>query len=538
MLNSTTKRFILPFLQQKNSAVEVEAATVFSVAEFERSKGGGLIVRQPEERMVVLSKIGYPLWLFPKNDVALVFDGFGDCSCSIPYVEMPSARAFLESLEANSRPQEKYQAFLTDHSNFFLKNVKEKQFILRGLIADLDFKNEFNVYLKEAAEVAGGTNASLFEPDLQEFTISSMLTEFDKLKMILKIEEDKLPECIRCVNAATSQYLMELDFEAGAVKEEADAKIRALEELVNPKIAKLTKDYKTKIKELTKSFDEEIERQQKQKTKTQKLMENNKEKIRLFQREAEAQAEKKHAVYEKRWEERIKQTQKEQNTLKKELKNIENNIKKLSKQKAHEIANLNFSLDAEIKFARQPIADLEVDRDSKMASFKVINEKLLRQEKPLIEDLNKSIKLRESINVNLELLGMQSQGLKNPCLFFVPFYLACFEIGLTRRYLVIPPSTVGPFDFSVKLKSVVGRSKIKALLSPRFKAVTTLIDKVEALTKQNIVFESQLNGLAQRNNLLDNSLFIENALKGLVTLKHEGWLSDKEQLVLSNQLSP
>jgi hypothetical protein len=538
MLNSTTKRFILPFLEQKNSAVEIEAAAVFAVAEFERSKGGGLIVRQPEERIVALSKIGYPLWLFPKNASAFVFDGFGDSSYSVPYYEMPSAKAFLESLEANLRPQEKYQAFLTDHSNFFKKNVKEKQFRLRGLIADLDFMNEFNVYRKEATEAADETNAGLFEPDLQEFTISSMLTEFDKLKMILKEEADKLPECIRHVNEATSQYLTELDFEAGAVKEEADAKIRAQEELVNPKIDKLTKDYKTKIKQLTKSFDEEIERQQKQKMKTQKLMENNWGKIRLYQREAEGQAEKKLNVYEKRWKEKIKQTEKEQNALKKELKNIENNMKKLSKQKACEIASLNFSLDAEIKFARQPIVELELARDSKMANFKVENEKLLKQEKPVIEDLNKNIKLIESINVNLELLGMQGQGLKNPCLFFVPFYVVCFEIGLTRRYLVIPPSTVAPFNFSAKLKSIVSRSKINALLTPRFKAVTILIGKIEELTKQNIVFESQLNGLAQKNNLLDNKLFMENALKGLTTLKHEGWLSDREHLVLRNQLSP
>ncbi len=75
MLTSPTKRFILPFLPQKGSTVEVEAAAVFAAAEFERSKGGGLITRQPEEKLVVLSKIGYPLWLFPKNDLTFVFDG-------------------------------------------------------------------------------------------------------------------------------------------------------------------------------------------------------------------------------------------------------------------------------------------------------------------------------------------------------------------------------------------------------------------------------------------------------------------------------
>ena len=523
-------------MPQKSSAAEVEAAAVFAVAEFERSKGGGLIARQPEEKLLVLSKIGYPLWLFPKNDSTFVFDGLGDSNYNVPYAEVPSAKAFMESLEANSRPREKYTAFLSDHSNYFQQSIKEKQFKLRGLIADQDFKNEFDIYRKEATEAPAQASGALFSPIIEETAISSMLTELDKLKTFLREDAEKLQECTRQVNTATSQYITELDYEAEAVKEEADAKIRAQEELVNPKIAKLTKDYKTKIKDLTERFDQEIESLQKIKTKTQKSIENNEGKIRLYQREAKAQAEKQHAIYEKKWKEKIKQTKKEQNPLKKELKNLENNIKKLSKQKGEEISKLNFGLDGEIKFARQRLLELEAARDAKMLIFKLETDKLIKQEKPVIEGLNKSIKLREAIRANFEGLGIQGQGLKNPGLFHVPFYVACFEMDLTRRYLIIPPSTILSVDFSAKLKGVFGMSKIKDVLTPRFKAMTALIDKVEVLTKQNSAFESQLNGLSQRNNLLNNGLFMENVEKGLVYLKRLGWLSDKEHQVLSNRL--
>ena len=108
----------------------------------------------------------------------------------------------------------------------------------------------------------------------------------------------------------------------------SDAKIKAQEELVNPKIAKLNKDYKAKIKDLTESFDKEIESLQKLKTKTQKSIKNNEGKIKLYQHEAKAQATKKHAIYEKRWKEKIKQTQKELNDLKKELERYRRNLKK------------------------------------------------------------------------------------------------------------------------------------------------------------------------------------------------------------------
>ena len=67
-------------------------------------------------------------------------------------------------------------------------------------------------------------------------------------------------------------------------------------------------------------------------------------------------------------------------------------------------------------------------------------------------------------------------------MFYVPFYVACYEMGLTRRYLIIPPSTISAVDFSAKLKGAFGMSKIKDLLAPRFKAITALINKVQVLS--------------------------------------------------------
>ncbi len=537
MLTSATKRFSLPFSTQKNSASEVEAAAVFAVAELERNKGGGLIGRQPEEKLVFLSKIGYPLWVFPKNNSIFIFDGLGDSSYGVSYADLPSAKAFMESLEANLRPRENYTAFLLDNGNYFQQPIKEKQFLFRGLIADIDFKNEFNAYRKEATEIASQTNGGLLLPTLDENTVSSMIAEFDKLQTTIREDAETLPECLRLVNRTTSQYITEIDYEAAAVKEETDAKIRAQEELVNPQIAKLNKEYRGKIKDLTESFDKELESLQKLRAKTQKFIEDDEGKIRLYQHEAKAQAIKKHAIYEKRWKEKIKQTQKELNGLKKELKNIEGNFKKLSTQKGQEISKLNFELDTEIKLARQPLLQLQAARDAKMLVFKQETQKLLNKEKPVLEGLDKSIKLREAIKANFASLGISDQGLKSPALFYATFFVACYETGLSRRYFIIPPSTITNFDFSAKLRGALGMSKIKDLLSPRFKAVAALIGRVQVLTKQNTVFEGQLYVLSQRNNLLTDSLFLENVKKGLVYLEHEGWLSERERQVLSNRLT-
>ena len=123
------------------------------------------------------------MWLVPKNDLIFVFDGFNDSSLSVSYLEVPSAKEFMESLETNSKPRENYYAFLLDHTNYFQKSTKEKQFVFRSLIVNLDFKKEFIVYRKEATEIMGKSMWLCFLPVLEESTISSMLSDFEKLQL-------------------------------------------------------------------------------------------------------------------------------------------------------------------------------------------------------------------------------------------------------------------------------------------------------------------------------------------------------------------
>ena len=94
-----------------------------------------------------------------------------------------------------------------------------------------------------------------------------------------------------------------------------------------------------------------------------------------------------------------------------------------------------------------------------------------------------------------------------------------------------------PTGFAVKLKGAFGRSKIKELFIPRFKEITTLIDNVQALAKQESWLDREIRDLGEKNNLLNTESIRDNIAKGLVYLKHEGWLSDREYQVLSSSLA-
>jgi hypothetical protein len=541
MINSPVKRFILPFSSEKSSELltsEVEAAAVYSLSEFERMKGGGLILKQPEEKLNFIAEMGYPLWLVSNNLIAYIFDGLNNLSFSFPYVELPDAKSFIETLEANSKTREDYMAFLSDNSSYFLQPAREKKFSTRSLIVDLDFKTEFDVYRKEATEVMGQiTKIAPLTPNLQETTISTLIAEINRLQLSLEANADGLPECLRRLNKTTSQYITELNYAAEAVKDEADARIKAQEELINPQIVKLNSDYKRQITKVTVNFDEEINKLEKLKTKTLKFIDSEEKKLKQYERAAKKQAEKNHLIYEKGWKLKSKKAKKELGELRIELKRIENNIKRLDKQRNEKISTLRLELQTEVKLARQPLLDFETARDAKMLIFKRETEKLVNLEKPLVEGLNDAVKSAEQANDAFQMLGIRNLLLKGPALFYVPFYVTCFQAGSANRYLFLAPSTTFSVSFAAKLKGAMGISKVREIFTPRFKAIAVLIDKVQVLAKQDSLLDQQINDLGVRNNLLKNELARVNIIKGLVYLKDAGWLSQREYQALTNSLA-
>ncbi len=538
MFNAAAKRYILPFSAKKNRAPfdsQMESAAIFVIAELKRKKGRGLFTRQPEESISFIAKIGYPLWLFPWQNSFLIFDGLNNSAHIVTYGEPPLAGDFLESLQANKKQRDTYITFLSDHKTYFQQSPKERQFAFRGLITIPDFGPEFTAYYKEAAEIT--TSTPLLTPILEEREISNTLLDLEKLQTFLKADADKLSECLRILNKTTRQYLTELDYEAAAAREEADAKIKAQEEFVKPQIARIIKEYNSKIKDVTEGYDKELYSLYKFTDKTQRVIQRDELKIRQYDLEARAQEKKGHKIYEKRWKDKIKRTEKEISGLRKELKIIENNIYKIGQQKGVELSRLTSERDAEIKLVRQPIIDLERSRNAKILTFRQESNRLLVMEKAIVDSIDKSLKLREKLNANFDELGVSDHQLKSPALFYVPFYVICHESGLTRHYTCIPPSKVSGVDFSAKLKSAFGISKTQDLLTPYFKTVAALIDKVGAFASQNSVFESQLRSLGDKNNLLGNSDFRFNIEKGLVLLRNEGWLSEREASYIKKKIT-
>ena len=336
---------------------------------------------------------------------------------------------------------------------------------------------------------------------------------------------------------ATSQYLSEIEFDATAAKEEADAKIKATQEFIGPEVAKITKEYNRKMKTLANSFDARLEDFEKQKNQTKKTIASTEADIKEYEKNAKVAAKKGHEVYEKRWKEKAKAQEKVLSGYKKDLKSIETNINKLVHQKAIDLSHLNTDLEAAVKKAQQPLVDLVAARDERLSAFKQESHRLISCEKPITEGMEGSFKLREEVNNVFAEYVLPQEQLKDAVLIYVQFYVICYQSSLAKRYLCISPSTVGAFDFSAKLRDALGRSKTLEMLIPRYQSMTALTAKAKVLTQDNPLFESQLFELGNQNNLLKNTAFIQAAQAGLALLQQAGWLSEREITELSSRLT-
>jgi hypothetical protein len=538
------KQFILPFSvlsenRKEPFTFDLEVATVFSLAEVDRAKGGGFLSRHPEEKIVFIAKIGYPLWLFPWSETTLIFDGLNRSKYTLPYAVIPDVKAFMENLKRGSKTRETHLAFLSDHINYFQTPVTEKGVLINGLISDPEFLGEFDSYRHEAVAIDDQpSNVALLSPIIEESTISSTLDELKTLHLSFKEDVDRLYRCMKFMNKATGHYVKVLHSKAKAVKEEFDVKINAQEEIVAPRVADLKEDYDHQIIESAKSFERQLLPVQKEKVQLEKSREHDLAKIEHYKLEAKTRAERDDSVGEQKWKEKSSETKKELSEIEDQLKQTEKALKDLEERRSLEIFNLRSELEAKIKEARQPLLELESSRDAKILICKQEIETLEQQTKLIIEHIGRTAKLRETSIANFVKLGVkQDPELKDVALFYVPFYVACYQVESKKRYLILPPSEANAIGLSTKLKGALGRAKIKQLLVPRFEGVTSLMDTIQVLAQQNAVFETEMREMGGRTNILTMDSMSEHIQKGLEYIKNEGWLSEKEHQDLSQKIT-
>lgn len=537
-----TRDFVFPFSVLSTNRkdpfpLDFEVAAICALSELNRTKGGGLIMKQSEEKIAFLSKIGYPLWYFPSGDRALIFDGLDMGSYRMQYVSTPDVKTFLDGLRQSSKNIETYEAFLSDYINYFKGPLNPKELMVRGLIGNPEFLSEFQSFRPEATEmVEQAATMALLNSVLDEPAIKSGVLDLERLRSSFKEENVNLKRGIRLMNKITHHYIREIRIRSIADREEYDAKIKNQEDLIAPKIAAIREEHDNQTISMTKSVNRQILPVQREKMKLEKDRDIIISRVEKFKLEAKSREKVGDSVGEKRWKEKSNEAKKELSEIEAQLKRNDKMLKNIEETKSLELVRLHSDLENSIKGARQPLLELEASRDAKLLIHKQEIEKIESQAKLITDQLGEIAKLRTADLAKFERTSLKNELGSVIGQFYVPFYVASYRTEQKTRFTLFPPSAVNSIGFSTKLKGAFGRTRIKSLLTARFQTLTLLMDNVQVLVQQNRAFETELMEKGEKNDLLQTGSSLERIRTGLGFLKNEGWLSEKEMADLNERI--
>ncbi len=537
-----TIKSILPFSTLSENRREpftkkIERAAIFCLAELERAKGGGLLLKQPQEKLAFIAEVCYPFWLVTLDKIGLLFDGLGTTSQTLAYFTIPDIQVFLDNMRSSSKTRQAYMTFLSGNVNYFQVPSNEEAKIIDGLITDPEFLDEFIPCLSEAAPIkASLSNMVMVSPTLNESSIVSIMEELKNLKSRLVEELNALCTSMKLINAKTENFMKTIRDKIKKIEQELSPKIEKCKASMTKEVDEIRREYDEEVTEYSKTVEEELLSLQQEKIKLEKTKEQLTKEIDHCEVEIKTCAINKDDVSEHKWREEKNKLKKQLSETETKAKELNKNIKKVKDDKNLKIFELKSERDAKIKEATKDLVEIESSRDAKTRIYKEEMEKFEELTSSIIEQIDKLAKLREKSVDEFDKLGVPQKRRKS-VLIYMPFYLACYQSESGKRYVHFPPSIVSNVSFSVKFKGALGKAKIKQLLQPRSKKIVSLLNNFPLLMEQNAVFNREMNEACTKANLMQTKKSCESIKEGLEMLKEEGWFSEKEYEFFSQMLA-
>jgi len=533
---------VLPFSTSSEDRMEpfpkeTERAAIFCLAELERAKGGGLIMKQPPEKLVFIAEICYPFWQVTLDKIGLFFDGLNNTSHELTYLTLPDVHVFLDDVNRSSQTRQAYMTFLSDNLNYFQISGNEERKVIDGLITDPEFLHDFISYLSEAKKIETFfSDTVVVSPTLDESSIFTILNELQSLRSEFVEEVDALYMSMKLINAKTGDFLKTVRNQIKEIEEKFGKKIEKCDASIAEKVDEIRRKYDEKVTKLSEKVQEELLNLQQSKIKLDKTNEQLIAEIEHCEAEIKIHAIKKDSVGERKWREERDRLKDELSETETDIKEFVERIEEVKDEKKLKIFALKSEFNTEIKEAKKDLVEIESSRDAKIKIYEDEMEKLEEMTSSIVERIDELAKLREASIAEFDKLGVQQKRKKHK-LIYMPFYLVCYKSESRRRYVHFSPSIVNSISFSVKFKGALGKAKIRQLLQPRSKTIVSLLNKFPLLMEQNVVFNREINEACAKTDILRTKNLRDSIRNGLEKIREEGWFSEKEYESFSQMLT-
>jgi len=532
-LSQLVAKLLLPFaIPAKDRATaftkDMERAAVFYLAESDREKGGGRIFKKPAEELVFIVEACYPVWLVPWRDRTLFFDGLSVTTHTLRYDILPDAKAFDANIQESAKTREAYSAALSHNANYFQAFADKEEKTLEGLIKSPDFVKDFVSLLEGAVEIEKPLVGRTFlSPTIDESAISVSIEELSNFRAKLRKDINDLSESMKLLNATTKGQVKVIREEVREIEKKFDEEIAKIKPQIMERVQEIERKCHAEITKVSKNFDRQLQLLHKDHVKLEKKQERLNLQIDRYEAEIKSCKLRKDEGGELAWKQKLEKTRKELPSLQKGIQDLNKKIGDAETAKTLEIAKLRSECDASIEEATKDLRELEASREAEIRMKQQEIKSLEDMTSAIINQMNEKAVLKKATLKELEEMGAPKSR-NEYALVYLPFYFACYEKKMKKRYVVHPPSVVGSMGILTKLKGVFGATKVKSFLQPRSKPLTTLLNQLVPLIEENPVFEKEISDAGIQANILKEEESRKLIRKGLEELKEEKWISENE----------
>jgi hypothetical protein len=541
-MSKRIRKLILPFAvagkeRFKPFTKEMEMAAIFYLAERDRKKGEGRVLKKPEEKLAFIAETCYPIWLIPWRGRTLILDGLEFTNPPISYDVLPDVKAFDTDVQASSKSREAYVAALSQHASYFQNFAGKDAKTIQGLITNPNFMNDLLEYLQDAESIRkGGTTKAVLSPLLDESEVSASIANLSDLRDTVEEEIKALSKSMKLLSKETREQVKALNAEMKATMKEFNQKLKKIKPKVMAKIKKIQEKRDEEITRISKNYDRKLRTLHQNRVRTEKTLERLSSDIERLEADIKVARENKDEAAEFQLTQNLDEIKKKCPALDKEIKAIDKEIADVEDAKKIKVSRARTKPDNRVEEAMKSLHDIEAAKEARARLEQQELAELEEKTALIIKQIDEMIKAKDAALNEIDSIGAQERRRKN-ALVYIPVYFVCYETEVGKRYVVYPPSNVGSMGIKTKLKGVFGAGKMKSFLQSRSQAITTLLDRLVDLTQANPVFETEITEAGTKANILRTTELQAAIKKGLTELRDEGWISENEYQDLNNELA-
>lgn len=532
-MSKQTKRLILPFAVPSKDRFrpftkDMEMAAIYFLAERDRKKGEGRVLKKPEEKLLFITETCYPLWLVPWSGRTLIFDGLEFTSKALYRNVIPDVKAFETDIHASLKSREAYVATLSQNSSYFQNFGGKEETTIEGLITHDEFVQDLLESLKNATDMAKFETAkAILSPMLDESEVEASVDKLSEARAIVENEINNLSNSMKLLSKASRVHMKGLQLEMKKSVKEFNKKIKTVKPKVMAKIKKIQERRDEEVTRISKNYSRKLRSLHQNRVVIERTLERSAAEIERIDADIKVAREQKDEAGEFQLNQKLDEIKKKLPGLNKEIKDIDREIDNIEDAKKIEVSRARAKPENEIEDAMKCLHDIEAAKEARARLEQQEMASLEDMTSAIIKQIDAMIKEKEAELNEIDSIGAKDRRRKQ-ALVYVPVYFVCYETEVGKRYVVYPPSAIGSMGIKTKLKGVFGSGKMKAFLTSRSSAIAALVDKLVDLTQENPVFQKEITEAGLKASILRTAEMRVGIKRGVTELKDEGWISENE----------